>query len=359
MLKNIKNRASQPGKQIKLLISAAALCCAFTNTAQAIPYSQISQVYFFGDSLTDSGFNNLFPEPVLVPGKARTFTTWQGYTWSQYVAHNVKGFDLPVYGTMSPVADTITNNEIFSVYNPVPSIVSPILDGVDYACGGATTDSPAAPPISWAPSVHAQIEYFLDTHPGQLDPKAVFFIWAGANDILNAFGTDPSPANLILTANNAAMNIAKDVARLSRHGAKRIVILSLPNLGVTPLIQEAAVMEGDPTLPATAQSLTFTFNSMLNQKLGEVILTHRVKVLYVNVYTLLDNVIKSTQAGKPYVVAGQPFTFVNYTDPICSGSSLVCTVTSQDYIFADSIHPTGEAHRLLSLYVEEQLKAWA
>ena len=80
-----------------------------------------------------------------------------------------------------------------------------------------------------------------------------------------------------------------------------------------------------------------------------------------DVYDLLDNVIAATKAGKPYVVAGQSFLFVNYTTPACGAvpSAIYCpNGAPNNYVFADTIHPTGMAHRLLSLQVETEIQKW-
>jgi outer membrane lipase/esterase len=166
---------------------------------------------------------------------------------------------------------------------------------------------------------------------------------------------------LLITAQTAAANIATEVAALSAHGAKRIVVLSLPNIGYTPLISEEAIALNLPTLPATMKTLTFTFNSMLNTALGRVIAQTGVKVLYVDVYDLLYQVILATQAGQPYVISGQSFRFVNYSTPACSTvtSAIYCPSTApNNYIFADVLHPTNMAHRVLSLKVEALLQGW-
>jgi outer membrane lipase/esterase len=84
--------------------------------------------------------------------------------------------------------------------------------------------------------------------------------------------------------------------------------------------------------------------------------------LYVDVYDLLNNVILATQAGKSYVVAGQTFTFANYTTPACAAASsaIYCPSTAPtNYVFADVIHPSDMAHRVLSLQVETQLQNWS
>lgn len=339
-------------KKLLLLLSSVFVM----NVAQAIPFDSISQVYFFGDSLTDSGYNDLWSFPPLPPGKQPTFTTYGGYIWSQHIAHDIKGYPLPVYPGPNP-PDLITNNGEY----PVPGYVSATLHGIDYAAAGSTTNAGGFGE-PWAPSLKTQVTYFLGTHP-TLDPKAVYFVWSGANDILAAITSSPMPSQLKLlqVVNQAAINIANEVEALMLHGAKRVVVLSLPNIGYTPLIADLAAETHMPTLPATMKTLTFTFNSMLNTQLGNVTKRYGIKVLYFDVYDLLDSVIASTKAGIPYVVGGQSFLFVNYLDPACGATptAILCPAgTPTNYIFADTLHPTGMAHKLLSLAVETQLAAW-
>lgn len=354
MLSNLMKFATRSRLGIGLISSAAVLCGSLPTTAQAIPFSSISQVYFFGDSLTDSGFNNLFPgRPA---NKAPTFTTLGGYTWSQYVAHDVKGFPLPTYPAGQ--ADLITNN---TTPTQGPGFVLPILTGVDYAAGGSTTNS-LGNVLTYAPSLVQQVNHYLATAPQTLDPNAVYFIWSGANDILTLLNPAhlPTELQLLMAAHNAAVNIANEASALSARGAKRIVVLSLPNIGLTPAITGLASQI--PTLPGQLQTVTFTFNSMLNQELGRVLQQQRndTKILYFDVYTLFNQVIAATINGQPFVVGGASFKFTNFTNEACGPgvSAILCTQTGGGDIFADSVHPTDMAHRALSIAVEQALANW-
>lgn len=361
MLNQVIQLTTRARVNMQRVVNIILLCCSVTSVVHALPFNQISQLYFFGDSLTDSGFNDLFPliDPAqFAPGKAPTFTTYGGYTWSQYVARDIKGYVLPQGYPIPNPPDTLTNNTTPLIAGNFP--VSGTLQGVNYACGGSTTNSTGFD-IYWAPSLHSQVNRFLDTAPRPLDPNAVYFIWSGANDLLTVLAQPaPTQLQLLMAANTAVNNIASEVALLSAHGAKRIVVLSLPNIGYTPFIGQAAV--NNPSLPGSIKTVTFSFNSMLNQQLGKVVAAYGTKILYVDVYTALDNVIIATKAGKPYVVAGQSFQFVNYTTPACStvSSALFCPPdTPPGYLFADGVHPSDMAHRLLSLVVETQMQSWA
>jgi outer membrane lipase/esterase len=348
MLKKL-SRIMRASKRVALLASTMILCCGLSNTAQALAFNSISQLYFFGDSLTDSGFNDTWPG--LSPGKAPTFTTFGGYTWSQYVERDIKRFALPVYPGPNP-PDTITNNTI----EVFPPFVSGTLPGINYAAAGATTNS-TGNGEAWAPSLTQQVNYYLSTN--RVDPNALYFVWAGANDLLALLSSNPTQLQLLTTANTAAINIGNSVARLAAAGAKRIVVVSLPNIGVTPFVNALAAT--NPTLPGSLKNVTFTFNSMLNTQLGRVINQYHIKILYVDVYDLLNNVILATQAGRPYVVAGQSFQFVNATNAACSTvvQAINCPSTAPNgYIFADSIHPTDQAHRLLSVQIENLIQNW-
>lgn len=347
MLKRLKKLAFA-------LAGTVALCGSMS--AQALNFSQIDNIYFFGDSLTDSGFNDNYPTGYA--GKAPTFTTYGGYIYSQYLARDIKGFVLPIYPGPVP-ADTITNNQVF--FGAGDPLVSGTKAGIDYAAGGSTTNSTGngIP----APSLLQQINFYLATAPERLDPRNLYFIWSGANDLLVLLNnpTLPTQLQLLTAANTAANNIGTAVSELSARGARRIVVMSLPNIGFTPLIQEAAAARNLPTLPADMKTISFAFNSMLNTQLGRVIKRYGTSVLYVDVYDMLDAVIAATKAGRPYVVAGQSFQFVNYNSPACGlgVSALNCPPgTPQGYIFADTLHPTDMAHRVLSLQIEQLILAW-
>lgn len=364
MFTKVEKMAVQVKKHLCILACMFSICSVMPNVAQAIPFSAISQVYFFGDSLTDSGFNNNFTALNGFPTKAPTFTTYAGYTWSQYVARDIKGYPLPPPQGPFPVSnqvDQITNNTTPLTSSSFGAVI-PDLTGIDYACGGSRANANPGFDLLWAPSLHQQIQNYLSTASPQLDPNAMYFVWSGANDLLAALSQQPLPTQvqLLQVADATTTAIVHEVALLSARGAKRIVVMSLPNVGSTPLINGLALQLGDPTFPASIKNVSFIFDSLLNQKLGMLMMRYPVKILYFDTYTALDNLIVNAKLGLPSVIDGQAFYFTNYTSPACgNASAILCPNTSNGYIFADTVHPTDMAHRALSLEVERRIKSWS
>lgn len=75
---------------------------------------------------------------------------------------------------------------------------------------------------------------------------------------------------------------------------------------------------------------------MLNQELGRVKAKYGTKILYVDVYDLLDNVILATKAGKPYVIGESPFTLLTiipcmwlYRSTYARCAAFLCTCNSR------------------------------
>lgn len=98
--------------------------------------------------------------------------------------------------------------------------------GVNFAFGGATAgywqQGPSGVP---APGLRAQVELFAAAMEGAAPASALYVIWVGADDYL--FGT-PRPQAVV-------GQIAAGVRDLHRIGARRFVVLDLPDLGNLPL----------------------------------------------------------------------------------------------------------------------------
>ena len=308
-----------------LVFSVFAALAAPAAQAQSSPFSG---VYVFGDSLSDAGYyrpvlsaSGLPPQVVAALGR---FTTNPGPVWSEILSQ--------YYG-----------------YAPAPSNVD---GGNIYAQGGARVSQPSAstPPGHPQRPVSTQIDEFLAANGGAADPNALYAVWAGANDFLQniaAFqGGAIDQATLQTNVLGAAQSEIGQIARLRAAGARYIMVVSLPNIGLTPASQA-----GGAAAAAGATALSAGYNTTLFTGLASA----GIRVIPVDVFSLLNEIRANPGAfGFTNVtgIACGPFPPVTTSgnSQFCLGSNLVAPNANITYLFADAVHPTSGAHRIVADY---------
>src|SRR4051812_44763478 len=223
------------------IVASAVALAFFAGSASA----QFTNTYVFGDSLSDAG------------QYGARFTTNPGLVTPMYVGQ--------YYGI------TVT-----------PSFTG----GLDYAQGGARVNSPSplvppgVPDNSIAQQVNAQLA------KGFLDPRALYQIQGGANDIFvlaNQFlNGQITQSQLQAGVAQAAIDLATQVMKLRAAGAQYIVLQQLPDIGKTP---QAAALGAQATFTA----LSNLFNSTLNTAIAQ----SGVQVIQFNTSALLNEIIAS------------------------------------------------------------------
>lgn len=291
------------------IFTRTALATALALGLAAPAMAQFSNVYFFGDSLTDMWSY----KPVLPPGTGM-FTTNPGPVWAQPFAQSF-GF------SASPANQ----------------------GGNDYAYGGArvtlSPGYPATAPTGAAVPVATQIQQLLAKGP--LDSNAIYSVWAGANDLFvqlsdvqsGAITAAQAQANLA----TAATQLAQQVGVLRAAGAQYILVGNIPDPGKTP------AFAGTP-VAGSVSALAGLFNSTLFAALNAT----DIPTIRVNAQGLLNEIVANPTA----------YGFVNSTAQACGTTpSLVCTQANfvapnaaQNYVFADGVHPTTAAHAVLAQY---------
>jgi outer membrane lipase/esterase len=289
---------------------AIALCVA-SGPASA----QFNQFYFFGDSLTDAGSF----APALPPGTGK-FTTNPGPVWAEVLAQR--------YGSTATPANQ---------------------GGNDFAEGGARVTQlpgvPASPPTGTATPVSVQVQNFLAR--GAVDPKALYSVWAGANDLFFQLGLAQAGAisatDVQTNLATAATQLVQQVAILNAAGARYIVVFNLPDVGSTPFGRSSG--QG-----ATISALSSFYNSTLSAGLDSL----HIDLIRLNIFSLLNEVVADPAA----------YGFVNATSPACTVASLLCTSSTlvapnaaQTFVFADAVHPTTAGHQLIADYVASVIEA--
>jgi len=279
-------------RSLRPTLVAGAIALALSGTASA----QFTNTYIFGDSLSDAGVFG-----------AR-FTTNPGLVTPMYVGQN--------WGiTTAPFTQ----------------------GGNDYAIGGARVNTPQGNLPSGVPdlSVAAQVNTLIAKGP--LDPRALYQIQGGANDIfqyVNQFLAGQITQSQLqgLTA-QAATDLATQVVKLNAAGARYIILQNLPDMGKTP----DAIAAG-PQAQALFTSLS---QGLFNSTLNAAVAAAGVQVIPFNTAAFLNEVVTNPSL----------YGFVNATGRACTtASSLQCTPATLvapnanlNYVFADGVHPTTGA----------------
>ncbi|NMF90595.1 autotransporter domain-containing protein [Aromatoleum petrolei] len=292
------------------ILLGIAVAAAFSASATAADFSNM---YFFGDSLSDAGsFSALVP-----PGTGR-FTTNPGPVWSENLA--------AALGT-----------------DAVPALAG----GTNYAMGGARVTSlpgyPDADPTRFATPIRSQIDAYLASTGGRADPGALYSVWGGANDLFLALETSGNPLGDIVTA---ATDQVAAVGALKAAGARYILVATMPDIGATPF--------GVSVGPVNAAGIT-ALSSAYSQVLYGGLAAARIQVIPLDTFSLLRE------------VGADParYGFANVTTPACGATpSLVCTSADfvapdadQSFLFADSVHPSTAGHRVIADYALSVLRA--
>lgn len=168
---------------LKLTFSSLAF---YASLAPAINFSQL---YFIGDSLTDSGNHGVESNDS---------------TWAKYLSND--------YG-----------------YNLTPSNQG----GTNYAAGGAVTGPEHTAPANdqATNNMDVQLGELLKKQPS-LNPNALYTIWGGGNNFL---GSLANPKNLDLPL--GIKDLMSQANTLHNHGAKYIMLVNLPDISIAPAIQ--------------------------------------------------------------------------------------------------------------------------
>jgi outer membrane lipase/esterase len=303
-------------KRVMPAVIAAAMA-AGASTANAV---QFQGVYVFGDSLSDAGYFRPFLASLLGQNTANSlgrFTTNPGPVWAEIIAQTYGG-------------------------NPNPSNAG----GQNYAQGGARVAlaSTSTPPGGAQRPVTTQITEYLSANGGSANRNGLHAIWAGGNDLLQAGAAGVGAAN----------DVVAQAARLRAAGARYTLVFGLPNLGITPGAQAGGAAN---VALQTAASVGY------NVTLWNGIAATNQRVIPVDVFTLLNEVAAAPAAfGFTNVtgVACGPFPGVapqGGNSQFCNGSNLVAPNAQNTYLFADGIHPTTGAHRIVADFVKSLIDA--
>ncbi len=284
----------------------AALTLAAVSTAGAAGAQSYNRLVVFGDSLSDNG--NLY----LATGGATPASPpyFQGRFSSGPVFTERLGFN-------------------------ASNFMGPVTGSINYAFGGARTDSQAAPL-----GMRVQLAQY-QARGGRFGAGDLVSILGGANNIfqgLPAAGASTNPQGSIAPVSLAAaadMNFI--VGSVAQAGAGTILVTNLPKLSLTPQFRAT------PAAPLADYAVT-TFNGALLTGLNATAAARPgTNIIMMDLFKIGD------------VIAANPSAFgvSNVTQP-CFNGVTVCA-NPNDYFYFDGVHPTATGHAAIARLANDYL----
>ena len=299
------------------------LACSMLGVAHdaAAGLAQLTNLFVFGDSLSDGGNSGL-----------RT---------QEYTGNPAAVFPPPPYFNGQYSNGPVAAQYLWNAYNPGAAFAPSLAGGTNYAIGGATTGTanfntvnpsvPGALQPAFADRGTAwQLAQFGAAAPAFDPASSLFMVWLFPNDVFwaSATGTLPgqvpgAPGGANVVANGIA-NISATIQALTLAGARHFLVPNMPDLSMTPALM------GSPD----AAFVSAAFNANLAFALDALDAALPIDIVQVDVAGILSQVRADPGA----------FGFTNATQS-CVDNFAVCDPDS--WLFWDGVHPTTAAHRLL------------
>ncbi len=267
------------------------IACAQAGAAAEVPRSRpFTRIYVFGDSLSDTGNLYRLSGGLLPSGFEGRFSN--GPLWVEYLAE--------------ALGMTIAPEDNFAI-------------------GGATTGhlniNNGLNGRSY-PGLLDQVATFAATSNPEEAAETLFVVWAGANDFFVALRFGQSPSELI---GNGVGNTAQAVQQLWQSGARHILVVNLPDLGLTPMALATGMGPGLTQLSAA-------YNQALDAALDSLAAAG-ITTIRVDAFATLREMV-----GEP-----ARFGFTNVQDPL-----LVAGGNPDEFLFWDDVHPTTVGHAVFA-----------
>ena len=212
-------------------------------------------------------------------------------------------------------------------------------NGTDFAIGGSVT---GVTPVNSGPQValtdlNAQIAYF-DTAVPQPQPDALYTVWSGSNDLLNLVGSAGfatlTSAQVITDVQDSVANEVGAIQALVSRGAQDVLVLTVPDLGLTPVLAGTGLAQAG-TILATIYNNDLT-GALQSSDFGTA------KVSVEDTFAFLDSAVSDpAQYGLSNVT--QPA----YTGGLAADNGTLAS-DPNSYLFFDHLHPTQTAHSALA-----------
>jgi len=303
-----------------------ALVCLVSPSGAFAGYSDL---FVFGDSLSDSGNNAvvLAPNVTPVPISGNSFIP----TFPYASGHYTNGL---VWAQSFALALGLSAN-------------ASLLGGTDYAFGGARTGPLTPTPLPggllspFPPSLETQVAFFLLQRANVAPSNALYVVAGGGNNARDALvAAAGCGGNLVCIGGiiqSAALTYAGDIATIDAElelaGARKIVVWDVPDIGDTPAVRAAG---------ASAAALGTLIAASMNAALLGAIASDPDVQLF-DLFGLVDDMVASPGA-------------FGLTD-VTNACAQFVTCDPSKFLFWDGIHPTSAGQLIISNALLAQVPA--
>lgn len=321
-------------KSLKLKLAAAASLLVASFAASA----QYSNVYVFGDSLSDNGnLNAIAPEQTY----GERFTN--GPVAVEVVA---AALGHPLTPSLHLAGGTTGNN---------------------FAIAGAKAVDEDGDETTPDINLPTQVNAFLQINAGSAPSDALYIVLIGGNDIRAAreiragavFAATPEERQAIRKAANESLKAAAEaevaqIEKLIAAGAQNILVSNAPDIGAIPetdlvvagLLANAQTSKQERKanrLPAVTTKLSAKFNRKLARKLARTEHQTGIDIIEYDLFSFLADQIENSE-DYGYTNTDDACAYMlsqgGALNPECDGY-----VTATGFLFYDEIHPTTQAHQ--------------
>lgn len=297
-----------------------------------MPYSG---VFVFGDSLVDAG-NVLdlaetyddFPFTSLPDGAPTTANGYfdgrftNGYTFADLISNKYLGV------ATEPVFPFGYDDPYFGISFGFFS--DPSGNNLNYAYGGAQIRQGDEP----VPDMDDQTDAYRDAVDGDADPNALHVVAFGANDVgdlVTRVGAWPDLASATAILQRAANEYIEEVRQLIDIGARQLLLLGVPDVGIQPYYNGSA---DEAARRSAATEYCALLDGMIRAQLDQLQLPG-VTLTYVSFTDMADDVLGAM--AQLY------------------GASEIYPANLSNEVFFDLRHPTSQVHALAAAYIIDQL----
>ncbi|WIV97165.1 SGNH/GDSL hydrolase family protein [Kinneretia aquatilis] len=293
-------------KSTNLVAAALLSLCVLGAPLESAHAASYRGLVVFGDSLSDSGNhaakNGADPSQVI---SGNDYYPFQAYASGNFSNGPVWGERLAQQLGLSGFKASALGGDNFS-----------------YAFAKVLSNGAVAPN-----SLPDQVKQYLNRAGGVADSESLYILEGGANDLFFNRSTAWNSSAAALLSTRYATGVGAMVDKLQAAGARHILVLNVPNLGIAPGVGG----EGSQ-ISSNASLLAQTMNAALTQRLA-------AEGPEVRVFDFYGQWTQWHAAGPG--ASG----FSNVSDA-CGAPSLTCDPNTA--LFWDAIHPTTAAHSAMA-----------